>query len=546
MDNFETTEFQMYWVQLRVWLYLFVGGGFFLGLSIFLSKGFVSIPEGHAMVLIRKTGLDLKSGQIIALNDKQKGIQLPVSPEGWYFLNPYVWDFRIVRKIEIPEGRLGVQIRLFGKPLRKGQVIAGSDQKGILRDILMPGRHMINPYAYRIELHKKILVPPGYMGVVILKSGKMPKDSNVFITKDGERGVQRKTLGAGSYYVNPYIQKVVPVDVRAHKFEMYGEDGIKFPSKDGFQISMDGTIEWYIDQTRVSEVYVKYVDSNNVLLNIVQKIVLPYARAYGRIEGSKYLARDFIGGKTREAFQARFLHELQRICGAQGIIIRSALIKNVVPPQTIVEPIKNKEITKRLREKYKQQMKREIQQKRLSIKTALQTRAQKLMKTQADVSVAITNALRKKEVAIINAKKKLQYAKLRLQAAQNLAQIILAKGRASAKVIRLNNKANAEGIRNAAKAFGSGDEYVRYLFYRKLAPSYRYILSNTSGPFMKVFLNLAKDTVLKKNMMNSSTKLKKTQQKSPKALSKLPIPKVVKVKVAPKHIPTQAKKGASK
>ncbi len=493
--GFRTKQRETEWVQFRVWYYIILFGSLFLGIGIFLSKGFVNVPEGHAMVLIRKTGQDLKSGQIIALNDKQKGIQLEVSPEGWFFLNPYVWDYRIVRKIEIPEGHLGVQIRLFGKPLKPGQVIAGPGQKGILKDILRPGRYMINPYAYRIELHKKILVPPGHLGVVILKSGRKPKNPNVFITQAGERGVQRQTLGPGTYYVNPYIKKIVPVDIRAHKFEMHGEHGIRFPSKDGFQISMDGTIEWYIDRKRVAEVFVKYVDSNNVIRNIIQKIVLPYARAYGRIEGSKYLARDFIGGKTREAFQSRFLHELQRICGTQGIIIRSALIKNVVPPASIVEPIKNKEIAKRLREKYIQQMKREVQQKRLSIKKALQTRAQLLMKTSADVSVAITNALREKEVAIINARKKLEYAKLRLKAAQNLARIILAKGNATAKVIRFNNKAKAEGIRNAAKAFGSGEAYVRYLFYKKLAPSYKYILSNTNGPFMAVFNELVKQSL---------------------------------------------------
>ena len=49
-------------------------------------------PGSNAMaVLIHKTGKDLPSGQILALQPDQKGIQLDVLPEGRYFKNPYSW-----------------------------------------------------------------------------------------------------------------------------------------------------------------------------------------------------------------------------------------------------------------------------------------------------------------------------------------------------------------------------------------------------------------------------------------------------------------------
>jgi regulator of protease activity HflC (stomatin/prohibitin superfamily) len=481
----------MYWIEMRSWVYLFVGAVIAIGLGLFFFKGFVSVPEGQAMILIRKTGKPLAPGQIITDDPSQQGIQLQLYPEGWHFLNPYIWEAVIVPKLEIQEGKLGVKIRLYGEKLPLGQVIAENGQKGILADILRPGRHTLNPYAYRVEIHPKVEINPGHVGVVVRLSGKDPENPNVFITKQGERGTQNQTLEPGHYYVNPYIQNIIPVDVRAHKFDLENEHRINFPSKDGFNISMDGTIEWSIDRERVAEVFAKYVDDRSaVIQNIIEKIILPYARAFSRIEGSKYLAREFIGGDTRQKFQEDFFHGMKKTCDSQGIKIKAALIKNVIPPKGIIDPIKQKEIAIRQREKYLKQMEREKQQKQFAIEKNLQSRAQLQKQAEADVSVNYTNAEREQQVALINAQKQLEYARLRLQAANNQAQIILSRGQAKSQVIRLKNKANAEGLRHSVSAFGSGDVFVRYLYYQKIAPSIQYILSNTDGPFLRIFEEL--------------------------------------------------------
>ena len=51
--------------------------------------------SGQIAVLIRKTGENLAPGQVIALDEGQKGIQLNVLPEGRYFRNPYTWSWKI-------------------------------------------------------------------------------------------------------------------------------------------------------------------------------------------------------------------------------------------------------------------------------------------------------------------------------------------------------------------------------------------------------------------------------------------------------------------
>ena len=79
------------------------------------------------------------------------------------------------------------------------------------------------------------------------------------------------------------------------------------------------------------------------------KIILPYARSISRIEGSKLQAREFISGKTRTAFQERLLAQLRVACGARGVIIHSALVREIMPPPEIASLISQREQADRKR-----------------------------------------------------------------------------------------------------------------------------------------------------------------------------------------------------
>lgn len=463
------------------WVALLVGAG----LLVFVAKGMLSVESGEAAVLIRKTGEDLPSGEILATGEK-KGIQLDMLPEGWHWRNPYTWDAEIVKQVEIRPGELGVQVRNFGAPLRPGQLIAEQGQKGVVADVLRPGRYVINPYAYTVKRFPAVDIPSGHVGVVSLVSGKDPLKPNEFLVEDGERGVQKHTKAPGTYYVNPFIERIIPIDVRSHRFDMNKDKIIKFPSLDGFDITMEGTIEWFIDPARVAEVFVKYVDDREVMECITKDIILPYARAFSRIEGSKHLAREFIGGISREKFQEEFLAGLKRSCAERGIMIQSALIRQITPPEAIAKPIKEREIAVRMRELYEQQKERERQQKLLSMEEKMKERKTLLTAAGADVSVALTKALQEKDVALIEANRQLELGTLQLSAAKNQAAAKVAEGQAKADVVVFKNAAEAEGLKNSATAFGDGHTYVRYLMNQKLAPSIGYILSNTDGPFSDI------------------------------------------------------------
>src|SRR6185503_1309917 len=216
----------------------------------FILSGLIIVENRKAAILIRKTGQDLPDGAVLAMAE-QKGIQQELLPEGWYWRNPYTWATMEVDQVEIPPGKIGIQVRTFGADLHEGAVIAESGERGILQDVLGPGRYMINKYAYRVILAEAVTIPSGYVGVVTRVSGKEPKNPNEFLVEAGERGIQKIAKGPGTYNVNPYIEKITPIDTRSHRFDMTGDKIIRFPSLDGFDITMEGTIEWYIDPDRV-------------------------------------------------------------------------------------------------------------------------------------------------------------------------------------------------------------------------------------------------------------------------------------------------------
>ncbi|EKD39485.1 MAG: Band 7 protein, partial [uncultured bacterium] len=172
---------------------------------------------------------------MIARDEGQKGIQLEVLSEGRYFKNPYTWSWAIRRILDVPAGKLGVMTRLYGDELPPGRIIAEDNQRGIMQEILRPGKYRINPYAFHVALFDAININPGYVGVVTVLNGKdvlnhelAPAERNTFMVPGGLKGVSGRLLDPGTHYLNPYMYNIVEVNIQSQRFEMSGEDVINF------------------------------------------------------------------------------------------------------------------------------------------------------------------------------------------------------------------------------------------------------------------------------------------------------------------------------
>src|SRR5262245_22536938 len=205
-----------------------------------------NVPTGHMAVLTRKTGKDLSNGDELAPDATYKGLQKQVLAEGRHFLNPWIWDWEVVPQVEIPQGKVGVRIRLYGDDPPGGEIIAWQEnEKGIVPGVLLPGRWPNNAvvagqtrlrdnYAEIIELHDPVTVPAGFRGVVTNLSGSMPKDPNTIVLAPedkGKRGVESQTLDAETYPLlsNPYITRVQLVDCRSQRFNLSQERDMGLP-----------------------------------------------------------------------------------------------------------------------------------------------------------------------------------------------------------------------------------------------------------------------------------------------------------------------------
>ncbi len=241
---------------------------------------------------------------------------------------------------------------------RRARCSREEGQKGIRRQLMMPGRYPFNPYAETIELHDPVTIPAGARGVVTLLAGKEPKDPNVFLVDTDERGVQKPTLPPGRYPVNPYEKRISIVDCRSKKFHLGQDMEMDFLSADGFPVTLDGVVEFRVIETMASEVFVKYNEDDNgdvIDDEIISKIITPESRSLCRTGGSKLNGGQFITGNDREVFQRNLVTSLSENCKKQGIEILAVAITSIQPPEDIAGPVRAREVAKQELNQYSQE-----------------------------------------------------------------------------------------------------------------------------------------------------------------------------------------------
>ncbi len=128
----------------------------------------------------------------------------------------------------IPAGHVGVQHRRFGRRQPKEFTrVAVYGAPGPQAELLSANAYYLRPtYLYRIEHFPQTYVPPGTIGVVVAKVGKVPppgmrvapfiecdhfQDGAAFLRNGGRQGRQLQVLSSGSYDINPYIFDVITV-----------------------------------------------------------------------------------------------------------------------------------------------------------------------------------------------------------------------------------------------------------------------------------------------------------------------------------------------
>jgi regulator of protease activity HflC (stomatin/prohibitin superfamily) len=203
---------------------------------------------------------------------------------------------------------------------------------------------------------------------------------------------------------------------------------------------------------------------------VLRKLILPRARGFSRIEGSKHPAINFIVGETRQQFQDNLEQHLRSNTRNWGVAIKSVLIRNIAAPDAIASIIRDREVSVQNARKFEQQIEQARSLAELTRQEMLARQNQEKVAAETSRIQAVIRAQQDLAVKLTAANQQLEVAKLENRAAAAQAEAILAGAQADRDVIALNNKAQADVLTAQVRAFKSGMNLARYAFYQKLGP----------------------------------------------------------------------------
>ncbi len=453
----------------------------------------ITIPAGKIGVVTSKVGAELPPGEFLA-EPGQKGIWRGVLGPGKHRLNPYGYQIDIVDAISIPVGYVGVVTSLSGKQTTP-DAFAGPGEKGVRQDILQPGLYYVNPKELQVDL---LEIGVNQVSLLGKTGGEVITKTQMASQNVAMEGLQKRALAEqmekrldylaqqrvqessadkprleSSMMRNaPHAKQAAPAAQAAPK-PMSPPDTsnvlslnqfVEFPSRDGFEISLDMTVEFEFLPEHIAWIYQSYGD----LPAVVDKIIMPQILSVSRLKGSAYRAKDFIVGEGREKFQNDLTETLAKTIEEKRIIVHDALIRHVNVPEQILDPIQQASIAveQDLTNKEKQNTARkqaELNTEQGLVEQRRQQVAQETEKLKAEIL-----ADQEKQVAQLRAEAVRQAAEIEQQTALVRADKTRKLGLAQANTLAWVEGEKAKGFELKAAAFGDPAAFTLWEFANNL------------------------------------------------------------------------------
>lgn len=478
-----------------------------LGLMTFGFKWTVNryyVPEGHSLQLRYKGPLLLGRNKLAKpgfwAEEGEVGVRQKLRGPGRHFYCPIWWERKIVSDVVIQPGEVGVVTCKLGESLPPGEFLVDGDietskYKGILRKVLAPGRYRINPYGYEVKVVRNqneniydqktkhsgwVEIPAGYVGVV---TNLAP---NPLLKQAG--GIQDKVLPPGIYPTNPRETQIDVVEIgyrestvsvknevdangkvkvdEAGEPVILAEQGINFPSSDGFPINLDFTAIWGVMPDQAPHA----IRTFGNIFQVENKVVLPQIESICRNNGSNYTAVQLLVGEQREIYQKDTVADFQGVLEEKQLGLLYGLVRHIYIPKEVRQPIQLAFIADELkltREQEQLTARGEADLREAEQKVTLETervRAETLKK------VATTIADGNKQCEEIKAETRKLAAAIEKQTAIFEADATLALGQAENDGKRMIEQAKAEKFKLAVEAFGTAQAYNSWTFANSLPP----------------------------------------------------------------------------
>jgi hypothetical protein len=456
------------------------------------------VAPGEMLVVIAKNGAPLGNDEILA-GPGQKGIQRAVLGEGWHFVMPVAYTTEQHKNIEVPPGKVGIVTSLGGPRPTDGRELAEESERGIQPDVLPPGSYRLNPYGYQVELVSATEVKPGYVGVLRRQLGR--KNAGLFADGPHDKGIVRDVLQPGLYYLNTKAYEVIHCEVGIdqtsyrnrsktakdeHAIAVAPKDGpelnhkehaITFQAKDGYPISLECTIEWEVlprsAPALLAEFGTEQRDGKTVVNfhALERNVIDQHALKICRDRGFNFGTQDFLEGSHREAFQADFTRELEKVCREKHVVVRSAFIRQILIPPAFLKQKSDKQMAAETR--LTNEAKELTAQSDADVQRENSMVEQAKAKVRAETERLVAGINRDKENTVTKTDAEIDElkAKYGAQIAQLDAERKTVLGTADAESTRLRETAKSSLYKMKMDVFGNdGQAYLRYALAQQLNP----------------------------------------------------------------------------
>jgi regulator of protease activity HflC (stomatin/prohibitin superfamily) len=239
---------------------------------------------------------------------------------------------------------------------------------------------------------------------------------------------------------------------------------VEFPSRDGFEISVDMTVEFEFTPQHIASIFRDFGD----MPAVVDKIILPQILSVSRLKGSAYRAKDFIAGEGREKFQNDLTESLALALHDKRIGINNALIRHVQVPMQILEPIQQRSLA--VEQDFTNREMQNTARRLAELNTQLGLIEQRRQQTARETEKirAEVKAEQEKEVARLRAEALKRTSEIARDTAELRAGRTKILGQAEASVVTLVEGEKARGHLLKTQAFKDPNAYVLWDFAGRL------------------------------------------------------------------------------
>lgn len=282
--------------------------------------------------------------------------------------------------------------------------LAAGGYRGRQHQVLADGTYFINRIFATIEYIDKIVVPVGFVGVVVSYTGEKGEDSSGTDYKHGElvkkgfRGVWSDPLMPGKYAFNTYAGSIIQVPTTnvilkwiSNQTGNYKYDEnlteVSLITKDAFEPSLPLSVVFHIDYRKAPYVIQRF---GNIKM-LVDQTLDPMISAYFKNVGQTKTLIELI--QQRSEIQEQSSNEMKNKFDHYNLELEEVLIgtpgasKSDNNIETILTQLRSRQIAKEQLETYETQQKAAEKEKEL--KEAQAVAKQQTALTESDVNIKI-------------------------------------------------------------------------------------------------------------------------------------------------------------